>query len=213
MNLSSEITQFNNPASYVVNSLLIDDTQLHSFNSPRASSATVIGKRIYSHSCITPRIIEEYPKFPVPIQIFTRIRRQKTAKIKCIEQPAPPIIKSQIEKNTPLIIKKKEHTKNKSKELSKNKSRLKSDIQENTIKALPLPLPLPLPERSASKISHIIRTSVKSELKIKKKAEIKKKEEFELETQRKMELQKKNSKIRLENFVKFKMEKFNPKTA
>ena len=121
MNFSSEVTQFNNPLSCFVNSLITDDTQVNSFCSPRAGSVTVIGKRIFSHSCISPSIVEEMPKFPIPIQVFTRMKRNKNqakkllkhrnAKSKCQEQPAPPISSLHPSKAIPVASKRKTVTK------------------------------------------------------------------------------------------------------
>ena len=47
----------------------------------------------------------------------------------------------------------------------------------------------------------------------KKKLELEKKAEYEYNAYKKNQLEKQNSKIRLENSLKFKMEKFTPKAA
>ena len=81
----------------------IESTPIHSFSSPRHGSVTVIGKKIFSQSCLSPEVIEEKPRYPIPIKVMTRLKRHNTQaqiliknknlrnlKIKCLEQPAPP---------------------------------------------------------------------------------------------------------------------------
>lgn len=215
--MSSDATQFNHPVSCFVNSSLVEDTPLNSFCSPRAGSVTVVGKRIYSHSCISPTTIEESPKFPVPIQVYSRIKRHntqvkkllkhKTTKTKCQEQPAPPLVKLQPSKPTISVMKKREVIKEKEKSMPSIKSCPKLLPKEES-KVI-----VPLSERSTVKISQIIKKSVQIELRKKKKAEIQKQLEKEYKKHKKQQLQKKNSKIRFENSMKFKMEKFTPKAA
>ena len=111
MNKSSEATtQLNLPISYFINSSLLDDCSLNSIYSPRPGSVTVIGKRVFSNSCISPSIIEEAPKFPIPIKSITRLKRQnnqvklllskKSPKPKSSENPVMPIPKPPPKQNS-----------------------------------------------------------------------------------------------------------------
>ena len=216
MNWSSEVTQLRHPLSCYFNSSMIEDTPLNSFSSPRAGSVTVIGKRIYSQSCISPSTLLEDPKFPIPIQVFTRIKRQQTQakklckqrnlKIKCQEQPGPPVIKPKPKRIITVVTKKREIRKEKPKTLVNNKSCPKIILKED-------PFPAPLSERSTGKMSQIIKLTMQKEVKNKKKLELEKKAEYEYNAYKKNQLEKQNSKIRLENSLKFKMEKFTPKAA
>lgn len=221
MNMSSEITQFNNARSCFVNSLIIDDTHVNSFCSPRAGSVTVVGKRIYSHSCISPSVIEEQPRFPIPIQVFTRINRhkiqakkmlkQRISKYKCQEQPAPPVAKSS--KPIQNLHRRKETIKNSLKTREKQAAGMKENKSCTKLLHDENKPAVALTERSVGKILQIIKSSVKSEMQIKRKKELEKKLEGEFLVKRRQLLQKQNSKIRLENSVKFKMEKFSPRAA
>ena len=262
MNWSSEVTQFNNPLSCLVNSLIIDDTQVNSFCSPRAGSVTVIGKRIFSHSCISPSIVDEIPKFPIPIQVFTRIKRHKnqakkllkhrTTKSKYQEQPAPPTLNPQPSKaisaaskrkitiniRETLKYKEKPSEKRKERDRERNQDTYKEKEREKVInkekdkdkhheksifvklnkssaKLIPTEVnkSAALTDRPSGKLSQIIHNSMHNEIKQKRRKDLEKQMESEYKARRREQLQKQNSKIRLENSMKFKMEKFTPLAA
>ena len=218
MNKSSEATtQLNLPISYIINSSLLDDCSLNSIYSPRPGSVTVIGKRVFSNSCISPNIIEEAPKFPIPIKSITRLKRQnnqvklllskKSPKLKFPENPVPTISKPTPKQNFSII-------KVKTKEKLKKKTEKK--IEFECIKpTLPLETKqdLTLTERSPKRIRKIMQKSIKLEKKNKKKLEKNLNREKKVKKFKKLCLEERNSRIRVENSTKFKMEKFTPRAA
>ena len=234
MNKSSEATtQLNAPASYLINSTTLDDYSLNSFYSPRAGSVTVIGKRISSNSCISPSTVLEPSRFPIAIKSITRIKRQttqvklllkrKTSKIKFPEQPAPPVsLKPNRRINSSTMYPsraanlKKRMKLNKVDALEKD---LKHEKIEKTIKISPQTkinsivskTDIPLTERSSVRIRQIIQKSIKKEIKKKKRQETLKNKEKAQKLHKRIEIEERNSKIRIENSLKFKKEKFAPK--
>lgn len=214
MNWSTEITQFKHPLSYLFNSTTLDELPLNSFTSPRNASVTVIGKRIHCQSCISPSTLDEDPKFPIPIQVFSRIKRhhhqakklikQRSNKIKFQEQPAPPSIKKNSSRPNPIVYKKRKSQKTLN---SSNKSLNRPSINDETKP------PVPLTERNTIAIGKIIKNTMQNEFRKKIKIELEKKAENEYKLKKKLKLEKQNSKIRLENLKKFRIEKFSPKAA
>ena len=240
MNKSSEATtQLNAPASYLINSTTLDDYSLNSFYSPRAGSVTVIGKRISSNSCISPSTILEPSRFPIAIKSISRIKRQttqvklllkrKTSKVKFPEQPAPPVsLKPNRRVNSSTLYP------SRAANLKKRMKLHKVEAPDKTFKPVKLEKPekleknlklspqtkltslvsktdIPLTERSAVRIRQIIQKSIKKEINKKKRQETQKNKEKALKLHKRIETEERNCKIRIENSLKFKKEKFAPK--
>lgn len=210
INRSSEATtQFNHLTSCLFNISNLEGTPVHSFSSPRHESVTVIGKKIFSNSCLSPEIIEENQKYPIPIKVMSRLKRQSTQaknlikqktlknlKLKCFEQPSLPAKTSSIANSSVPKI-------------PKPVSKLKKP-KKKLVKPEPESIPEKI-EKSPKKLNSIIQMSVKSLIKSKKKAERKVKIEIKKKLHNKVRLEEMNSKIRLENSSRFRKEKFKPK--
>jgi hypothetical protein len=211
----------------------MESTPVHSFSSPRQGSVTVIGKKIFSHSCLSPEVIEENPRYPIPIKVMSRLKRHNTQakilikqknmrnlKIKCMEQPVPP------SKTGSIIItslSKTKKPKEKEKAEKPEKSEKQGKPEKIDLKEIPKPSKklikktktteksLKKPEKSPKRLKKIIQSSIHFLVKKKKKDETLHLNQLKQKLVRKVLIDEINSKIRLENSSKFKTEKFKPK--
>lgn len=229
INKSSEATtQFNHLTSCLFNISHLEGTPVHSFSSPRQGSVTVIGKKIFSNSCLSPDVIEENPKYPIPVKVMSRLKRQSTQaknlikqktlknlKLRCFDQPGPHAKTSSIANSSvPKISKTSSNTRNSKKKTSKPElEKLLPRSPEKTEKVSEKPPRMvENKKKSPKKLKKIIQMTVKAVIKSKKKAELKQKTELKKKMHKKSCMDEMNSKIRLENSAKFKKEKFHPKT-